>query len=220
MLALASLSKYHGCYNVWKDIRERYQLKWSIGDNLTAFNDIFNSEKTLSTMIHWLKDACSMMPKSYSNILIYDALTGLRPDEACQSIALIHNELNDYLNADKMIIEHYKYPSIFIRRTKKAYISIISDSILGLGKSSGDFGYNAIRLAVKHRGLEMHMAYCRKIFATHLRSNGVESEVIDLLQGRIPKTVFARHYWKPDFGKELPRIRETILDLNKEITNA
>ena len=36
------------------------------------------------------------------------------------------------------------------------------------------------------------------IFASHLRqSGGIESEIIDLLQGRVPRTVFARHYFTP-----------------------
>jgi isopenicillin N synthase-like dioxygenase len=56
MKALATLSEYVGYCNQWKDIRERYQLKWSIGDSLQAFNDIFNSEKNLLFMLHWLKD--------------------------------------------------------------------------------------------------------------------------------------------------------------------
>jgi intergrase/recombinase len=44
----------------------------------------------------------------------------------------------------------------------------------------------------------MQMKYCRKIFASYLRqSAGVESEIVDLLQGRVPRTVFARHYFTP-----------------------
>ena len=54
----------------------------------------------------------------------------------------------------------------------------------------------------------MNMAYCRKIFATHLRNNGIEQEIIDLLQGRTPKSVFARHYFRPDFNHD--RIKEAI----------
>ena len=30
------------------------------------------------------------------------------------------------------------------------------------------------------------MSYCRKIYATHLRTRGVEQETIDFLQGRVP----------------------------------
>ncbi|MDR4513049.1 MAG: hypothetical protein MRJ93_15240 [Nitrososphaeraceae archaeon] len=44
----------------------------------------------------------------------------------------------------------------------------------------------------------MHMNYCSKIFATYLRSNGIKQEIIDLLQGRIPKSIFVRHYYRPD----------------------
>jgi intergrase/recombinase len=43
----------------------------------------------------------------------------------------------------------------------------------------------------------MEMAYCRKMFASHLRQSGIESEIVDLLQGRVPKAVFARRYYRP-----------------------
>jgi intergrase/recombinase len=48
----------------------------------------------------------------------------------------------------------------------------------------------------------MHLLYCRKIFATYLRLEGVEQEIIDLLQGRIPRNVFVRHYFRPNFAKQ------------------
>jgi intergrase/recombinase len=44
------------------------------------------------------------------------------------------------------------------------------------------------------------MAYCRKIYASWLRQSGIESEIVDFLQGRVPKTVFARHYFTPSLG--------------------
>jgi intergrase/recombinase len=33
---------------------------------------------------------------------------------------------------------------------------------------------------------DIHTKYCRKIFATYLQNNGIEQEIIDLLQGLIP----------------------------------
>lgn len=114
------------------------------------------------------------------------------------------------------ILEHYKYPEYFIRRTKNAYISIITEPILNLAKEAKPIGYNALRLRLKRKGLEMHMAYCRKIFATYLRTSGIEQETIDLLQGRIAKTVFARHYFRPDFSSSrivpvLESLREKLI---------
>jgi intergrase/recombinase len=61
------------------------------------------------------------------------------------------------------------------------------------------------------------MSYCRKIFATYLRTKGVEQETIDLLQGRIPKSVFARHYFRPDFANIQNEIIKSLSILRKEI---
>jgi hypothetical protein len=131
-------------------------------------------------MVEWLKNTYSKLSKHYGNILLYNTLTGLRPDEACKSIILFQKEIDNNLRKDLMVLEHFKYPDIFLRRTKKAYISVITDSILELAKQCSNCGYNALRLAVKRKGLEMSMAFCRKIFATCLRNNGIGQEVIDL----------------------------------------
>lgn len=59
--------------------------------------------------------------------------------------------------------------------------------------------YDALRFTFtrRHIGVGMHMAWCRKIYSSFLRQNGIESEIVDLLSGRVPKTVFARHYFTP-----------------------
>jgi hypothetical protein len=78
MKALAALSKYVGCYDRWKDIIHRYQLKWSSEDTLEAFNDIMmNSEQNYSSMIEWLKNCCSKLSPAYTNILLFNTLVGL-----------------------------------------------------------------------------------------------------------------------------------------------
>jgi hypothetical protein len=209
MKALAAFSKYIGCYDKWKEIRNRYQLRWTSPNGLEAFNAIIaDTKENYSSMVSWLKDACSKLPKSYANILLFNTLTGLRPDEACKSISLIQKEEHNYLKKDAMTLEHFKYPNIFIRRTKKAYITIVTDPIIELAKQSSECGYNALRLALRRRELEMNMSYCRKIYATYLRMNGIEQEIIDLLQGRTPNSVFVRHYFRPDY--QYDRIRESI----------
>lgn len=166
-------------------------------------------------MISWLKDTCSKLSPHYINILLFNTLTGLRPDEACKAIQIIQKEEDNYVRKDLMILEHYKFPDIFIRRTKKAYISILTDQILELAKQAGNCGYNALRLAVKRKKLDMNMAYCRKIFATYLRTHGVEQEIIDLLQGRAPRSVFVKHYFKPDL--DYARIRLILNSLCETI---
>jgi intergrase/recombinase len=61
----------------------------------------------------------------------------------------------------------------------------------------------------------MNMGFCKKVFATHLRTNGIEQETIDLLQGRVPRSVFGRHYFRPDFDYE--RIRYLLNKLHGSI---
>lgn len=89
-----------------------------------------------------------------------------------------------------------------MRRTKKAFLSVINDDILNLLSYGFEIlTYDKIRLAFQRDNEEFHMAYCRKIFATFLRNEDVEPEIIDLLQGRIPNSVFVRHYYRPSMDK-------------------
>jgi len=216
MSSLASLSKFMGCYDTWESIKKRYQLKWSYDDGLTFFNSITNGNN-LESMLKWLKDTISKLSEPDANILIYCTVTGLRPTEACQSIELIQTDLDNYLNTESMMLEHFKYPKLFLRKTKHAYVSIANDSIIDLARRSSIRSYNSTRMLLRKQGIEMHMAHCRKIFATYLRNNGIQPEIIDLLQGRVPKSVFLRHYYKPSFNHKV--IGKHLKSLHQEITN-
>jgi Archaeal phage integrase len=221
MKSLSALAKYTGHYDTWQRIRQRFQLKWSNCDSLQTFSSIFNKEKDLDHMVSWLKDTCSKLPQKYTNIMMFNTLTGLRPSEAYLSISLIQDNLEHYLNNDTKILEHFRFPD-FIRRTKKAYISIINDRILEMAKSVGRqlITYNQLKLQFKHHSVNaIHMLYCRKIFATYLRLSGVEQETIDLLQGRIPRNVFVRHYFRPNFEKENTKVSVVLDNLSEKIRN-
>jgi intergrase/recombinase len=217
MKALTALSKFTGCYSIWQDMIGRYNLKWSCGDSLQLFHDMVNEKTSLSAMIEWVRDTISKLPEPYYNIIVYNTLTGLRPTEACVSLSLVQNDLENYYNKEKSFLEHFKYPELFIRRTKKAYISVINDSIIQIAKKSYKKpSYNGLRLVLRRRKLDAHMYYCRKIFATYMRDKGIEQEIIDILQGRSPKSVFAKHYYKPDFISH-GRIWEYIDSLYREV---
>jgi hypothetical protein len=49
------------------------------------------------------------------------------------------------------------------------------------------------------------MRYCRKLFATYMRKHP-DTELVDLLQGRVPTSIFARYYNRPNYLDELSRI--------------
>lgn len=210
MKALTSLSKFSGSYDVWKSIMVKHGLKWSSENTLNVFQHIVN-EANYDVMIRWVKEVMSKLPNSYYNIIIYNILTGLRPNEACQSVDLIRRDFVKYFNRNEFMIEHFRYPEIFLRRTKKAYISIATDIVLDIARQCGTHSYYALKMMMRRKGIAMNMAFCRKIFATYLRNKGIEAEIIDLLQGRIPKSVFVRHYFRPDFNHG--NIKESINSL-------
>ena len=103
-----------------------------------------------------------------------------------------------------------------MRRTKNAYISVMFKELFHVIKCSNFVSYNSLRLALRRKNIKMNISICRKIFATFLRSEGIETDLIDLLQGRISKSVFVRHYYRPDLSK-FDEIREKLTKLHTMI---
>jgi intergrase/recombinase len=117
-------------------------------------------------------------------------------------------------------MEHFRHPEVFLRKTKKAYVTLATPDILEIAGlcELGD-SWNGLYCALKRKGLGSHTKYCRAIFATHLRKQGIEPELIDIFQGRVPKTVFARHYFRPDFQADKQRLLEAISSLHRTIVS-
>jgi intergrase/recombinase len=131
---------------------------------------------------------------------MFCTLTGLRASECVASVKLIKdlNNFKTYYNEGRQCLEHFRFANIFIRRTKAAYISLVDKEILEIVQNCTNVpSYNALKKALMRRSLDMQLKYCRKIFASYLRQSGIETEIVDLLQGRVPKSVFARHYFTP-----------------------
>jgi intergrase/recombinase len=219
MCSLAALSKFYGCYDRWQAIKNRHQLKWSNSeeDCLRFFQNFLNGRQNYSAMLTWIKNAMAELPAHYANILLFNTVTGLRPSEAVESIKLLRSDKN-YLNEEQMVLEHFRHPQIFLRKTKKAYVTHVTPEILDIAaKCEPDDSWNGLYGLLKRKRLGSHTKYCRAVFATHLRKQGIEPELIDIFQGRVPRTVFARHYFRPDFMHEQDKIRAAVVELHKEL---
>jgi intergrase/recombinase len=215
MEGLAALSKYAGCYDVWKSIREKFQLRWSNSEqeNLKFFTNYMAGKGNLDEMVKWLQNATSKLPEDAANVLVFNTLTGLRPTETVLSIQLIKSEPGKYINKETGMLEHFRYPDLFIRKTKKVYITAFNDVILEVAEKADTSSWKAIRAQLKRRGIESHLKYCRAIFATYLRKQGIESEVIDIYQGRVPTSVFAAHYLKTNIKDDRHRVLSAVQSL-------
>ena len=167
-------------------------------------------------MLDYVKDIIRSHPGECANTFTFATVTGLRAEEAFQAIRLIKHNAEDYYNSQYHILEHFRYKDIFIRRSKKAFISLVDEDILDIARQSCD-SWKAINSRLRRQNTRMRMSYWRKIYGTWLRKHGIETELIDMLQGRIPATVFGEHNYCPSFHQERERIRRIVESLHREI---
>ena len=147
MEALTALSKYLGCYDTWQEIRKRYSLHWTSGDEtLKSLERFFNPDLTLDNIYDRVGQMIAKTPIPISNVIRFACLTGLRPAEVIESVKLINGEetFPKYYNLERQALEHFRYPDIFLRHTKKAYISFVTPEILQLVqfKSNDDVNHH------------------------------------------------------------------------------
>ena len=216
MSSLSNLSKYLGVYDQWKQTIRNYGLKWENITSLETFLSILNSN--LEEAEIWLKQVIKKLPSDYSTVLIFDVLTGLRPSEAAMSCKLITdlsnmNKLDLYLDKDLMMLQHFRFPDLFLRKSKNAYISFITPELLQLVlETKPSMKYSAIDTMIGRQGFNTKTKQLRKIYATRLR-NDLPQELVDLLQGRISQTVFMKFYYKPllkDIQQKTIRALQTL----------
>jgi len=208
-----------GATTIGKILGKSIQLRWanSEQENLKFFTNYMTGKGNFDERVKWFRNAITKLPKDAANVLVFNTLTGLRPTEAILSIQLMQKEPEKYVNKETGMLEHFRYSHLFIRKTKKAYITAFNEVILEVADKADTSSWMAIRSQLKRRGIESHLKYCRAIFATYLRKQGIESEVIDIYQGRVPTSVFAAHYLKTNIQDDRNRILVAISNFYEEI---
>jgi hypothetical protein len=76
--------------------------------------------------------------------------------------------------------------------------------------NSRPVSYNAIHMYLYRNKIKLRIKEPRQFFGTFMVRHNFIREEVDLLQGRVSKSIFVRHYWSPSL-KELkrPNIRST-----------
>jgi hypothetical protein len=222
MKALSSLARFTGQTDKWRVIRQKYGLQWSTGtEKLDAFTRFFDDSKDLDTMIGWLKEVLCVLPSGYSKFFLFCTLTGMRCSEAIESVKLINKKdpetFKRYYDLDGQVLRHYAFPDIFIRRTKAVYISVVNDEIIGVAQEIEKIPtLNALKMISRRTCMNMRVKYCRKIFASYLHRCGESSDLIDMLQGRIGKNIFLKHYLTPSADYK-DRVLQALEKLQRQL---
>ena len=161
--------------------------------------------------MQWYKDVSKVMKPHEQLWIKYVALSGLRRTEAEISynkiIDLGKQGRSEYVN-DEGIVEHFRFPKDFLRGTKNCYITIVPASLLDEISENKQLCYSTLRKRLEHNGFNQRFKDLRSFYSSFMAKNGLMSEEIDLLQGRVPRSVFARHYLKENIGAFKSRVLE------------
>jgi intergrase/recombinase len=83
--------------------------------------------------------------------------------------------------------------------------------------NSKPVSYPAIRKCLERRGFKLRIKELRSYYPSFMVRHNIISEEVDLLQGRIPKSVFARHYLKENPTELRDRTPTAITQLEQTL---
>jgi len=192
MKALSALSKYLGCHDYFLTLVKRAGLSWSSGkdymlDRLT---------RPSPNPVPWILEVKKRVP-SLSLFLDYLASTGLRLIEAINSWNIIAQKgLEGYYSPKTGALEHFRFKELFIRKTKRAYISFAPIELLKSIEGREALTPNKVNKRLKRRGIPRRYGDLREYWATYMTRHLIREE-IDFLQGRVGTSVFMTYYFNP-----------------------
>jgi intergrase/recombinase len=217
--ALIVLSKYLGIHEEFKASLKNYGVKLFSPDAFSSFLRVYNNKN--SNLNEWIQQASKVLRTNEQLYLQYMSLAGLRKEEGITSFNKIielanQGSLNEYFNEENGLLEHFKYKEQFLRRTKNVYISIIPKDMVLKISNSQPVSYDGIKKRLMRAKLPIRINEQRDYFGTFMVRHGLIKEEVDLLQGRIPPSIFIRHYWSPSFEEMKERTLNAIekLQLN------
>ncbi len=218
--ALIALSKYQGTYLGFKEKLRQYGIKWVRPDNFSVFLSIMNNRH--DDLKDWYRTTQSILGTDYKLFLRFVVLTGLRKGEAITSFNKIvslaqSGRLDEYHNRELSMLEHYKYPNEFLRRTKNVYISILPNELVEQVSRCKPITYSSIHKFLERRNIKLRLRELRSYYASFMSRHNVISEEVDLLQGRVSKSVFVRHYLKENPMELGDRTLEALRQLEKSL---
>jgi len=198
--SLIIVSKYIGCYEQFKVALKSYGVKTSRPDVFAAFIRIYNNKN--ADMGEWLNKVKPILRSEENLLLNFLKVTGLREGEGIASFNLIielskQGKLNEYFNPELGILEHFRYKKKFLRGTKNCYISIVCERLVVEIAKSQSVTYPGLIKRLQRHKIPSRISELRDYFGTFMIKHGLVAQETDLLCGRIPPSIFVRHYFSP-----------------------
>ena len=218
--ALILISKYKGNYQELKALLAKYSIKMHRGNNIEAFLRIMESNNN-GDLLSYYNTAKTKVHQNEALFLKFLLHSGLRVAKAITSFNLVvslaqQNRLNEYYSKDYGALLHLKYGKLFLRKTKNAYLSFVSESMLNDISQSKPIVYSLLRKRLERTGkLRLRLKEFRKAQNTHLLNSGLSESDVNLISGRVG-SVLLKFYFTPklsELGARVLKALESIANL-------
>jgi len=198
--ALIALSKYLGVYREFKLLMTDYGVKFEQSNSVDAFLRMMNSKHDI---LDWVNDALECLDEDQGLFVKFKMFSGIRTGEAINSFNTVielnqKEKLNDYYNAELNALEHFKLPDLFLRGKKNVFFTFIKRDFVQKIADSKPVSYESLRKHLWRSKLSVRLNELRDYYATFMVHNGLIREEVDLLQGRVGKSMFMQHYFSPN----------------------
>jgi intergrase/recombinase len=214
--SLIILSKFKGIYSEFSKRLKDYGIKLNGISSYDSFLRILNNRNnTNNNVLQWVNDVKPILRENENLFIKFLLETGIRKEEAITSFNMIielvkENKLNEYYDIYLNCLMHFKYPKLFIRRTKNVFLSFIPQSLINEISNSRPVTYSAIRKRLERKDIHMRINEIRDYYGTLLLNNGILEVEVNLLQGRIPMSIFVKHYWGPKLSELRDRVFKVL----------
>ena len=221
--SLVILAKYLGRYNEFKEKLNNYGIKCTRQDGFKSFLRILNTNNNNGhNVLSWIREVRPFLSRSENTFLKFCLYTGLRKSEAVTSfnkiIALNNNDqLSEYYDSNMNCLLHFKYLEEFLRRTKNCFISFIPEELINEICRCKPVYYRTLRRHLKRNNFRCRINELRDFYGTYLLQHGILEVEINLLQGRIPPSIFVKHYWTPKLTELRDRVFEALKQLQQSL---
>jgi len=213
--SLVALSKFYGFYTEFKQKIEDYGIKYSRTTSIDSFFRIFNNNN--QNILVWYQKAANVLNDDCCTYLKFLIMSGLRPSEGIESFNLIRTRLEEYYNVESGTLEHFRFKDTFLRNTKNVFITIVPEALIQEIAEKEKVTSPMVTKKLQRNGLRIRLNNLRDYYATFMVRHGLIKEEVDLLQGRIGKSIFVRHYWSPAIKELKQRVIKALTELEKEI---
>jgi len=199
--SLVAFSKFTGCYESFKSRLKNCGIHYKKQSAIESFLRIMDSNNH-NGLGEWYRKALDILAPNERLYLQYVLLSGLRREEAVLSFNLLASKsVSDYYNEQTGFLEHFKIKGkngkfLFLRNSKNAYVSAVPKSLILEISNAKPIGYFKVVKILNKYGLNSRLQELRSFYATNMRTMGLLSEQVDIMQGRINGGIFLQYYFK------------------------